>query len=128
MIAYFTELFSPTILLYLLRGFAITLRVAAIAIVLLIINLGFRKHDPDDLWVNRVKKSARRVALVYVEGDPAGAKWLKEQSRRLTQEFARLETYALPAGVSAEERDELLTALKEREDLSDVLVYQQKQP
>ena len=54
---------------------------AAIAIVLLIINLGFRKHDPDDLWVNRVKKSARRVALVYVEGDPAGAKWLKEQSR-----------------------------------------------
>ena len=101
---------------------------AAIAIVLLIINLGFRKHDPDDLWVNRVKKSARRVALVYVEGDPAGAKWLKEQSRRLTQEFAKLETYALPAGTSAEERDELLTALKEREDLSDVLVYQQKQP
>ena len=68
------------------------------------------------------------MALVYVEGDPAGAKWLKEQSRRLTQEFARLETYALPAGTSAEERDELLTALKEREDLSDVLVYQQKQP
>ena len=101
---------------------------AAIAIVLLIINLGFRKHDPDDLWVNRVKKSARRVALVYVEGDPAGAKWLKEQSRRLTQEFAKMETYALPAGTSAEERDELLTALKEREDLSDVLVYQQKQP
>ena len=101
---------------------------AAIAIVLLIINLGFRKHDPDDLWVNRVKKSARRVALVYVEGDPAGAKWLKEQSRRLTQELAKLETYALPAGTSAEERDELLTALKEREDLSDVLVYQQKHP
>ena len=37
MIEYLSSLFTPTILLYLLRGFAITLRVAAIAIVLSIL-------------------------------------------------------------------------------------------
>lgn len=99
---------------------------AAVAIVLLVVNLGFRKHDPADLWVNQMKGSGRRVALVYPEGDPAAQKWLKAQSRRLKQEFARVETYALPAGAPAEERDGLLADLRERENLDEVLQPKEK--
>ena len=62
MIAYLTELFSPAILTYLLRGFAITLRVAAIAIVLSII-LGtilglLRSYAPFVI---------RKLAGIYIE-------------------------------------------------------------
>ena len=62
MIAYLTELLSPAILTYLLRGFAITLRVAAIAIVLSII-LGtilglLRSYAPFVI---------RKLAGIYIE-------------------------------------------------------------
>ena len=99
---------------------------AAIAIVLLVVNLGFRRHDPAELWVNRMKRRARRVALLYPEGDPKALRWLREQNRSLAQEFARVETYALPAGTPAEEREELLAALRERTDLDEVRVREEK--
>ena len=115
-------LFDTSIRVSQVFGFA----TAAVAIVLLVVNLGFRKHDPADLWVNQMKGSGRRVALVYPEGDPAAQKWLKAQSRRLKQEFARVETYALPAGAPAEERDGLLADLRERENLDEVLQPKEK--
>ena len=99
-----------------LFGFA----TAAIAIVLLVINLGFRKHDPAKLWVNQMKRRARRVALVYPAGVPAAEKWLKAQKKSLEQEFAKTEEYALPKGTPAEETAELVASLKAREDLSEV--------
>lgn len=62
MIEYLSSLFTPTILLYLLRGFAITLRVAAIAIVLSILFgtiLGLiRSYAP---------KPLRKIAGAYIE-------------------------------------------------------------
>ena len=62
MIEYLSSLFTPTILLYLLRGFAITLRVAAIAIVLSILFgtiLGLiRSYAPRPL---------RKIAGAYIE-------------------------------------------------------------
>ena len=109
-------LFDTSIRVSQLFGFV----TAAIAIVLLVVNLGFRRHDPDNLWVNQVKKNARRVALVYPEGEARAQKWLTEQRKSLEQEFAKVETYALPAGASREDRDELLAALREREDLDEV--------
>ena len=92
----------------------------AIAIVLLVINLGFRNHDPAKLWVNQMKRRARRVALVYPAGVPAAEKWLKAQKKSLEQEFAKTEEYALPKGTPAEETAELVASLKAREDLSEV--------
>ena len=90
------------------------------AIVLLVINLGFRNHDPAKLWVNQMKRRARRVALVYPAGVPAAEKWLKAQKKSLEQEFAKTEEYALPKGTPAEETAELVASLKAREDLSEV--------
>ena len=93
---------------------------AAVAIVLLVVNLGFRNHDPAKLWVNQMKRRARRVALVYPAGVPAAEKWLKAQKKSLEQEFAKTEEYALPKGTPAEEAAELVASLKAREDLSEV--------
>ena len=62
MIEYLSSLFTPTILLYLLRGFAITLRVAAIAIVLSILFgtiLG--------LILSYAPKPLRKLAGAYIE-------------------------------------------------------------
>ena len=99
-----------------LFGFA----TAAIAIVLLVINLGFRNHDPAKLWVNQMKRR------------PAGWRWcirlecLRRRSgsrprrKSLEQEFAKTEEYALPKGTPAEETAELVASLKAREDLSEV--------
>ena len=109
-------LFGTSIRVSQLFGFA----TAAIAIVLLVINLGFRRHDPAELWVNQVKRNARRVALVYPAGVPAAEKWLKAQKKSLEQEFAKTEEYALPKGTPAEETAELVASLKAREDLSEV--------
>ena len=109
-------LFGTSIRVSQLFGFA----TAAIAIVLLVINLGFRKHDPAKLWVNQMKRRARRVALVYPAGVPAAEKWLKAQKKSLEQEFAKTEEYALPKGTPAEEAAELVASLKAREDLSEV--------
>ena len=97
---------------------------AAISIVLLIVLLGFRKHDPADLWVNQMKARPRLVALVYPEGK--GEAWLAKQKKRLEQDFARIESYALPADVPAEDKAELIAALKERSDLKEVLVMNEK--
>ena len=109
-------LFGTSIRVSQLFGFA----TAAIAIVLLVINLGFRNHDPAKLWVNQMKRRARRVALVYPAGVPAAEKWLKAQKKSLEQEFAKTEEYALPKGTPAEETAELVASLKAREDLSEV--------
>lgn len=97
---------------------------AAISIVLLIVLLGFRKHDPANLWVNQMKAHPRLVALVYPEGK--GEAWLAKQKKRLEQDFARIESYALPADVPAEDKAELIAALKERSDLKEVLVMDEK--
>lgn len=97
---------------------------AAVSIVLLIVLLGFRKHDPADLWVNQMKAHPRLVALVYPEGK--GEAWLAKQKKRLEQDFARIESYALPADVPAEDKAELIAALKERSDLKEVLVMNEK--
>ena len=109
-------LFDTSIRVSQLFGFV----TAAVAIVLLVVNLGFRRHDPAELWVNQMKRSCRRVALVYPEGEASAQKWLTEQRKSLEQEFAKVETYALPAGASREDWDELLAALREREDLDEV--------
>ena len=77
-------------------------------------------HDPAKLWVNQMKRRARRVALVYPAGVPAAEKWLKAQKKSLEQEFAKTEEYALPKGTPAEETAELVASLKAREDLSEV--------
>lgn len=97
---------------------------AAVAIVALIYLLGFRKHDPDKLWVNQMKAHPRLVALVYPEGQ--GGKWLASQKKRLEQDFAKVEEYALPADVPAEDKAEMIAALKERSDLKEVLVKEEK--
>ena len=73
-----------------------------------------------------MKKNARRVALVYPDGNQEAQKWLKAQKKSLSQEFAKTEEYALPTGASREEQEELLTALREREGLDEVLTYQRK--
>ena len=93
---------------------------AAVAIVLLVVNLAFRKHDPAKLWVNQVKKKARRVALVYREGDPAVQKWYRAQKKSLDQEFAKVEEYALPADATGADMAELCEALESRDDLSEI--------
>ncbi len=91
---------------------------AAVSILLLVVCLCFRKHDPAELWVNQRKRRAPRVALVYQEHDPAGQKWLDQQKKVLEQDGAYLEEYALPAGAPA---GELLETLRAREDLNQVL-------
>ncbi|MEQ2455075.1 prolipoprotein diacylglyceryl transferase [Flavonifractor hominis] len=93
---------------------------AAVAIVLLVINLVFLKHDPAKLWVNQVKKEARRVALVYREGSPDVQKWYRTQKKNLEQEFAKVEEYALPANATDADMAELYEALKSRDDLSEI--------
>lgn len=98
---------------------------AAVAIVLLVYQLAFRKHDPSQLWVNQMEANRRLVALVYPEG--GGGAWLDKQKKRLERDFARTEEYALPAGLPQEERAELIAALKERPDLKEVLVMGEKQ-
>ena len=107
--------FNTTVRVSQVFGFA----TAAVAIVLLAVNLLRRPHDPEALWVNQVRKNARRVALVYPEG-PDARKWLERQKKRLEREGAYVETYALPAG-AAEETGELLAALEAREDLDQIL-------
>ena len=107
--------FNTTVRVSQVFGFATT----AVAIVLLAVNLLRRPHDPEALWVNQVRKNARRVALVYPEG-PDARKWLERQKKRLEREGAYVETYALPAG-AAEETGELLAALEAREDLDQIL-------
>ena len=97
---------------------------AAISIVLLIVLLGFRKHDPANLWVNQMKSHPRLVALVYPEGK--GEAWMDKQKKRLEGDFARIEAYALPADAPAEDKAELIAALKERSDLKEVLVMEEK--
>ncbi|OUN23963.1 prolipoprotein diacylglyceryl transferase [Flavonifractor sp. An82] len=97
---------------------------AAISIVLLIVLLGFRKHDPANLWVNQMKAHPRLVALVYQEGK--GEAWMDKQKKRLERDFARIEAYALPADAPAEDKAELIAALKERSDLKEVLVMEEK--
>ena len=97
---------------------------AAISIVLLIVLLGFRKHDPANLWVNQMKAHPRLVALVYPEGK--GEAWMDKQKKRLERDFARIEAYALPADAPAEDKAELIAALKERSDLKEVLVMEEK--
>ena len=91
---------------------------------MLIVLLGFKKHDPAKLWVNQMKAHPRLAALVYPEGE--GGAWLEKQKKRLERDFARTEEYALPASATAEERRELVAALKAREDLSEVLVKEEK--
>ena len=49
-------LFGTSIRVSQLFGFV----TAAVAIVLLVVNLGFRNHDPAKLWVNQMKRRARR--------------------------------------------------------------------
>ena len=97
---------------------------AVISIVLLIVLLGFRKHDPANLWVNQMKAHPRLVALVYPEGK--GEAWMDKQKKRLEQDFARIEAYALPADAPAEDKAELIAALNERSDLKEVLVMEEK--
>ena len=78
--------------------------------MLLVVNLGFRNHDPAKLWVNQMKRRACRVALVYPAGVPAAEKWLKAQKNSLEQEFAKTEEYALPKATPAEETAELVAS------------------
>lgn len=96
---------------------------AVISIVLLIWQLGFRKHSPGELWVNRVQAAdqPRRVALIYLEGDSAAKQWAEEQKARLSAAGGYTEEYALPPGTAASDIRELATSLKEREDLDQVL-------
>lgn len=96
---------------------------AAIAIVLLVVLLP-RKHDPAKLWVNQMKAHPRLVALVYSEGE--GGQWLENQKKRLARDFARTEEYALPRDGEPAAVKELITSLKERTDLSEVLVKEEK--
>ena len=96
---------------------------AAVAIILLVILLT-RKHDPAKLWVNQMKAHPRLVALVYPEGD--GGKWLEQQKKRLERDFARTEEYALPKDGDPADEAELLDMLKQRKDLTEVLVKKQK--
>ena len=109
-------LFATPIRVSQLLGFAS----AAVAIVLLVVNLGFRNHDPAKLWVNQMKRRARRVALVYPAGVPAEAEVARGPEEEPGEEFAKTEEYALPKGTPAEETAELVASLKAREDLSEV--------
>ena len=97
---------------------------AAVAIVLLIYLLAFKKHDPARLWVNQMKARPRLVALVYPEGE--GGPWLEKQKKRLERDFARTEEYALPKDADPGERAEFIAALRGREDLAEVLVKEEK--
>ena len=97
---------------------------AAVAIVLLIYLLAFKKHDPARLWVNQMKARPRLVALVYPEGE--GSVWLEKQKKRLERDFARTEEYALPKDADPGERAEFIAALRGREDLAEVLVKEEK--
>lgn len=92
---------------------------AVISIVLLIWNLAFRKHSPDQLWINQAPK--RRVALVYTEGGVGIEKWLKKQKKQIDAENGYVEEYALPFGASSSDVNELLASLEAREDLDEVL-------
>ena len=97
---------------------------ALIAICLLIYLLAFRKHDPERLWVNQMRRNRRTVALVYPEGQ--GGVWLEKQKKRLARDFARTEEYALPQGADPEEKAEMIDMLKSRSDLKEVLVLEEK--
>ena len=96
---------------------------AAVAIVLLVFLLP-RKHDPAKLLVNQMKAHPRLVALVYPEGE--GGAWLEKQKKLLAQDFARTEEYALPKGGDPQAAKELVQSLRERGDLSEVLVKGEK--
>jgi phosphatidylglycerol:prolipoprotein diacylglycerol transferase len=94
---------------------------AVIAIVLLAVGLLRTRGRPARLWVNEVRKNARRVALIYSSDASDQVKWAAAQKKRLEQEWCYIEEYALPAGISGEEADELVATLEAREDLSEVL-------
>ena len=97
---------------------------AAVAIVLLVYLLGFKKHDPARLWVNQMWAHPRLAALVYPEGE--GDAWLEKEKKRLERDFTRTEAYALPRDIAPEDRRELIDALRARPDLSQVLVMGEK--
>ena len=97
---------------------------AAVAIVLLIVELGFRRHGLDALYVNQLqlKGERRRTALVYLEGSASQA-WVRRQKKTLESAGRCLEEYALPPETSQEEIGELIAALRGREDLDQVLTH-----
>ena len=97
---------------------------AAIALAALVLLLVFRRHDPDQLWVNQMWAHPRLVALVYPEGE--GGKWLAQQRARLERDFTKVEEYALPGEIDPESRQELIEELRRREDLHQVLVLGEK--
>lgn len=103
---------------------------AAAALAALVINLGFRKHRPEDLYVNRLKAppetQKKRAALVYLEGNAAARVWAQEQKQAFSEGYT--EEYALPEETAQEEADALIASLRERKDLDQVLVYSEPEP
>ena len=99
---------------------------AAIAIVLLAVGLVRTRNRPAALWVDEVRKKAGRAALIYCADSPAQVKWAAGQKKRLEQAWCYIEEYALPAGVSGEETEELVETLRAREDLTQVLLPEEK--
>lgn len=97
---------------------------AAAAIVLLIVELGFRRHGLDALYVNqlRLKDESKRTALVYLEGSAAQA-WVRRLKKTLGAAGSYIEEYALPPETPQEEVGELIAALREREDLDQVMTH-----
>ncbi len=98
---------------------------AAIAIVLLVVELFFRKHGLDALYVNqiRMREKPQRTALVYLEGDEACREWVRRMKEEHSAAGDYTEEYALAPGTPQEEVGELIASLRSREDLSQVLTH-----
>ena len=100
---------------------------AAVALAALVVNLVFRQHRPEELYVNRLSGQpqpavqGKRAALVYLEGDLAARTWAQERKQDFSGGYT--EEYALPEGTDPEEVQALIASLRERADLDDVLVY-----
>lgn len=101
---------------------------AALAIVFLSYHLLMKKHRSEELWVNRtapepVAAKARRIALIYLEGDLKARNWLDGHRAAVEQAGGYIEEYALPGETSAAAVDELAADLRARADLDEVLIH-----
>ncbi|MCD7947491.1 MAG: prolipoprotein diacylglyceryl transferase [Oscillospiraceae bacterium] len=103
---------------------AVAILTALLALLFLIFHLVLKKHTPQQLWVNQVaaaadKQEACRVALVF----PAGVEDARAWADGFHSEGSYTEEYAMPEDASPDAVSEILITLKERDDLTDVLVW-----
>jgi len=112
---------------------ALALFTAVVAALLLVYHLRVKRHTPAELWVNQAGAARRteqepapqrRVALIFPTGIPAAREWADTFHR--DEDYT--EEYTLPEDASPDAIEEIVNTLKQRDDLTGVLVWSPSEP